>query len=98
MKIIKQLFFAAFAIFALNSCVVMSSASVSNPGPTGTMVSATASGTGFLALTTPSVESLERNAVQQLAGQGATKNVTTRLEMRNFVIVQLYKVTATGDK
>jgi hypothetical protein len=84
----------------LTGCIGLSSVGVSDVvgGDAKSSLRAESSGIGILALTVPSAESLEREAVSKLAAQGAAKNVTTRLTMRNFVIVQLYSVEAVGQK
>ncbi|HET9240341.1 MAG TPA: hypothetical protein VFO10_23965 [Oligoflexus sp.] len=84
----------------LTGCIGLSSVGVSDvvSGDAKSSLRAESSGIGFLALTVPSADSLEREAVGKLAAQGAAKNVTTRLTMRNFVIVQLYSVEAIGQK
>ncbi|HAW53345.1 MAG TPA: hypothetical protein DCX54_13625 [Flavobacteriales bacterium] len=93
-------FVAVLAIPALmSSCITMSGISVSDVAAGGgSMVSGKASGMGFLALTVPAAADLERQAMEQAKANGATKNLTARLTMRNLVIVQLYAVEVTGDK
>lgn len=83
----------------MTSCVSIQSAGVSGPlEKAGSSVRADASGIGFLSLTAPSADELERIAMTKLASQGATKNITSRLTVRNFVIVQLYSVEASAEK
>ncbi|SMF05290.1 hypothetical protein [Pseudobacteriovorax antillogorgiicola] len=95
----KRIFFAILMSLSMTSCVHIAGVSASNvTADKGRQVMASTSGMGFLSLTTPNAKSLEASAIAQLKQKGATKNVTTRLEMRNFIIVQMYSVTATGEK
>ncbi len=96
----KRIFLPLFVGTLLSGCIGLGSVSVSEVvagSDAKASITAESSGMGFLALTVPS-EDLERDVIKKLAAQGATKNVSTRLTMRNFVIVQLYSVTAVGQK
>ena len=93
---------AIFALISnLSSCIGLQYASVSdldsNAGKAA-RVSATTSGTGFLMWTIPDAKSLEIKAMNELKEKGATKNITSRLSMRNFLIVQLYEIHVEGEK
>ena len=81
-------------------CVAITSASVDSVvGKGGPKVMAEAGGVGILSLTVPDVKALEGAALDKLRSQGATKNVTSRLQMRNwFGFVQVYQVMLTGEK
>jgi len=83
----------------LTSCVSLYNTTISDISPVkGDAVSVTASGMGFLSLTVPAQSKLEQKALEELKEKGVTKNITSRLTMRNWVIVQYYRVKATGEK
>jgi len=96
MKSIKHLL-AASALFAsLTSCITMTSVTVSDVRPGGgDEVSAYAEGMGFLYLTAP--RDLGEKVAAELAGKGAVSNISTSMTMRNWGIIQYYKVTAKGS-
>ena len=96
----RQFLVALLCGFFLTGCVVLSSTSVDNVvAKSGPKAIADTSAIGILSLTLPDVNALEVAALGKIQGQGAVKNVTTRLEMRNwFGVVQVYKVTITGEK
>ena len=82
---------------ALSGCVVLESSSISSRTSTGTPVSASADGWGILRLTTP--PGLTGSVNTQLAGgcpSGKFSNAQTELQMRDFILAQLYTVTATA--
>jgi hypothetical protein len=82
---------------ALSGCVVLESSSISSRTSTGTPVSASADGWGILRLTTP--PGLTGSVSTQLAGgcpSGKFSNAQTELQMRDFILAQLYTVTATA--
>lgn len=80
-------------------CISISGAGISNVNSKkGKKVWAEASSMGILSLTVPNAKKLEMTALNKLVAKGATKNITTRLQMRNFMVVQSYTVIATGEK
>ena len=82
---------------ALSGCVVLESSSISSRTSTGTPVSASADGWGILRLTTP--PGLTGSVNTQLAGgcpSSKFSNAQTELQMRDFLLAQLYTVTATA--
>ncbi len=87
------------AMFA--SCVSIHSAGVTdfNGKTKGNIVRANASGFGVLALSTPSPNSLERKAMAklQIKCEGKVDNITSRMQMRNWMLVQYYSVFVTGN-
>ncbi len=83
------------SLFSLNSCITMHSVSISDVKPsTGTEVNCSVSGLGFLHLGVP--KGLAEKATYELKNKGAVGNVSTVLTMREWGIVQFYKVTAKG--
>ena len=73
----------------------MNSVSISDVKPsTGTEVNGSASGIGFLHLGVP--KGLAEKATYELKNKGAVGNVSTVLTMRDWYIVQFYKVTTKG--
>lgn len=87
--------FALLSVVGLNSCITMKSVSISDVKPsTGTEVTGSASGMGFLHLGVP--KGLAENATYELKNKGAVSNISTVLTMREFGIVQIYKITAKG--
>lgn len=89
-----------FASFLLTGCVIMQSTTISDINSLkGETVSAKAGGVGWLFLTLPDQARLEQQALNELKGKGATKNITSRLAVRHwFGIIQYYSVKATGEK
>jgi len=82
---------------ALSGCVVIESSAISERSGPGQSVSTSASDYGILALTVP--YGLTGTANSQLMAQcqsGKVSNVQTELSMRNFIVAQLYSVSATG--
>ena len=81
---------------SMTSCISMQSVSVSSVKPsTGTEVRASAGGLGILTLTVP--RNIAEKATYELKNKGAVNNVSTVMTMRNWWIVQYYRVTATGQ-
>jgi hypothetical protein len=79
----------------LQSCITMSTATVSNVKPTsGKEATASVGGMGILALTVP--RDLAPRAVEELRQKGVTGNISTTLTVRNWLVVQYYRVVATG--
>ena len=74
----------------------MSSVSIADVKPsTGTEVTGSATGMGFLRLSVPA--GLAEKATYELKNKGAVGNVSTVMTMREwFGIVQVYRVTAKG--
>ena len=82
---------------ALSGCVMIESSTISERSGGGSSVSTSASDYGILALTVP--YGLTGTANSQLMAQcqsGRVSNVQTELSMRNFIVVQLYSISATG--
>ena len=99
MKKVIKFVSVAFIGASLTGCIALQSVSVSGVTPSGgSAVTTSASGLGILALTIPSITELERKALDDAKSQGASKNFSARLSMRNWVIVQNYKVEVTGEK
>jgi hypothetical protein len=95
MKKIIILSCTLLSLLSLNSCITMQSVSISDVKPsTGTEVNGSASGKGFLHLGVP--KGLVKKATYELKNKGAVGNVSTVLTMREWGIVQFYKVTAKG--
>lgn len=96
---IKRLLTLGLLAQLSTSCIHVASVSGGDLAEsTGKRVMSEASGMGFLSLTAPSQKELEAKAVAGLARKGATKNVVTRLSVRDFFIVQMYSVNASGQK
>ncbi len=96
MKKYMTLLSFGFLLISLNGCIMIQSVSISDVQPSsGTEVSGTSRGLGFLRLTAPT--GLAEKTAQELRNKGAVGNISTVLTMREwFGIVQVYKVTATG--
>jgi len=95
----KKLFAAVSTAVLLSGCVAVTSANLSNVVEKGgEQVKAESSGIGILSLTVPDQQALEGAALKTLKTKGATKNITTRLQVRNWVLVQFYTVSASGEK
>jgi hypothetical protein len=96
MKKITQFLAAGLLVASFSSCITMTSVTVSDVKPGGgSEVSAYADGMGFLYLTAP--RDLGEKVAAELAGKGAVSNISTSMTMRNWGIVQYYKVTAKGS-
>jgi hypothetical protein len=97
-KTISKLFIATSLFATLtgtSSCITMQSVSISNVEPsTGTEVNGSASGMGFFHIGVP--KGLAEKATYELKNNGAVANISTVLTMREWGIVQFYKVTAKG--
>ena len=80
----------------LSGCVFIESSAITGRSGNGKSVTTSASDYGILGLTIPS--GLTGAANSQLAAQcpGNLTNVQTELSVRNFIVVQLYDVTATA--
>lgn len=86
---------AIFTLVSFNSCITMTSANVSNVSANnGNLVRASADGFGILHLSVP--RDLAERVAGDLARQGATGNVSTVMTMREWGIVQYYKVIGAG--
>lgn len=96
MKKVIMFFCSGLLLASLNSCITMSSVSIADVKPsTGTEVSGSASGMGFLRLTVPT--GLAEKATYDLKNKGAVGNVSTVMTVREwFGVVQVYKVSAKG--
>ena len=81
-----------------SGCVYIRSAAISDRAGTGAPISGTASDYGYLELVAP--VGLTQAAFANMLGSCATgkvTGVTSELEVRDFVIVQYYSVSATGS-
>jgi hypothetical protein len=95
MKNIPILCLITVGLFSFNSCITMQIVSISDVKPTtGTVVNASAEGSGFLHLSAPL--DLAEKATNALKNKGAVGNVSTVMTMREWGIIQYYKVIATG--
>jgi hypothetical protein len=94
-----SLLFVLCGLILLSGCVAIHSVSISHMDTKGSNPQMTqASAMGFLTLTVPDMNELETKALSDLRNQGYVKNVRFRLEMRNFWIIQLYRVIAIGER
>jgi hypothetical protein len=81
--------------FTLNSCITIQGISISDVNPdAGKYVKASSSGLGFLHLGVP--RGLVEKTTYDLKNKGVTGNISTVLTIREWGIVQFYKVTASG--
>ena len=81
--------------FTLNSCITIQGVSISDVNPdAGKYVKASSSGLGFLHLGVP--RGLVEKTTYELKNKGVTGNISTVLTIREWGIVQFYKVTASG--
>jgi hypothetical protein len=93
-KLFYVIMFAAIAT-SFESCIAIQSTTISDIKPSGgTEVSATTSGCGVLHLSVP--KGIAERAASELKSKGVTGNVTTVLTMREWGIIQYYKVSAKG--
>jgi hypothetical protein len=85
--------------FALSGCLSIRNATISSfQVSRGATVSAEASALGYVNLTSPNPTELEKAAIEQLRQKGATKNVTSRLEVRDWLVLQVYTLKATAER
>jgi hypothetical protein len=87
----------AFASLALSGCYVVHNGSISSAAAKGTKVSSSASDWGILHLTAP--QGLTSTVDSQLLGQcptGKVSNISTELASREFILAQMYTVSADG--
>lgn len=95
MKKITILSLMTVGLFSLNSCITMQSVSISDVKPsTGIEVNASADGMGYLHLGVP--RDLVEIATNTLKNKGAVGNVSTVMTMREWGIIQFYRVIAKG--
>jgi hypothetical protein len=81
--------------FTLNSCITIQGVSISDVNPdAGKYVKASSSGLGFLHLGVP--RGLVEKTTYDLKNKGVSGNISTVLTIREWGIVQFYKVTASG--
>lgn len=81
--------------FTLNSCIAIQGISISDVNPdAGKYVKASSSGLGFLHLGVP--RGLVEKTTYDLKNKGVKGNISTVLTIREWGIVQFYKVTASG--
>jgi hypothetical protein len=81
--------------FTLNSCITIQGVSISDVNPNaGKYIKASSSGLGFLHLGVP--RGLVEKTTYDLKNKGVTGNISTILTIREWGIVQFYKVTASG--
>lgn len=79
----------------LNSCITIQGVSISDVNPNaGKYIKASSSGLGFLHLGVP--RGLVEKTTYDLKNKGVTGNISTILTIREWGIVQFYKVTASG--
>jgi len=79
----------------MTSCITMQSVGISDVKPsTGMEVKASSGGLGILTLTVP--KKIVEQTTQELKSKGVVGNVSTVMTVRNWGIVQYYKVTAKG--
>lgn len=94
-KSIFKLIIGGFLVLNLTSCIAIQSVSISEVKPTtGTEVQVKASGAGFLHLGAP--RGIAQKAVEELKAKGAVDNISTVLTMREWGIIQYYRVIASG--
>ena len=95
MKTITKLTLTLLIAGSMTSCISMQSVSITDIKPaTGKEVKADRAGFGILSLTVP--RQIAKRAADDLKSQGAVGNVSLVMTMRNWGIVQYYRVTATG--
>jgi hypothetical protein len=97
----KVCFFLAMVamVCLFSGCIAIYSTDFSNiDSSNGSRYSSSAEAQGILLVTVPEMSDLEEKALMGLKQQGALRNIRVRLEMRNFFVVQLYKVIAVGEK
>lgn len=92
----KQItFLITLVFFTLNSCITIQGVSISDVNPNaGKYIKASSSGLGFLHLGVP--RGLVEKTTYDLKNKGVTGNISTVLTIREWGIVQFYKVTASG--
>ena len=92
----KQItFLITLIFFTINSCITIQGVSISDVNPdAGKYVKASSSGLGFLHLGVP--RGLVEKTTYELKNKGVTGNISTVLTIREWGIVQFYKVTASG--
>ena len=77
------------------SCITIQGVSISDVNPNaGKYIKASSSGLGFLHLGVP--RGLVEKTTYDLKNKGVTGNISTVLTIREWGIVQFYKVTASG--
>ncbi|MDB5107331.1 MAG: hypothetical protein JWM69_272 [Candidatus Binatus sp.] len=99
MKNIAKLMIAPLiaASVLASGCVMIESSAISDRSGAGNVISASASDMGYVHLVAP--QALTSTAATNLLAQCATgkvSGVTTELTMRDFILVQMYNVSATG--
>jgi hypothetical protein len=95
MRKVKKFIYVFIVSSSMTSCIMMQSATISDVKPsTGTEVSASAGGLGVLGLSAP--RNIAEKATYELKNKGAVGNVSTVMTMRNWGIVQYYRVVAKG--
>lgn len=91
----KKILLLVIAPGLLSSCIMIQSVSISDVKPSsGRQIEASAAGVGVLGLTAP--KNIGEKATNKLKNKQLVENVNTVLTMRNWLIIQYYKVTATG--
>lgn len=91
-----SIFILGLFLLSFQSCITMSSAGISGVKPgKGTEVQVSHGALGILALTAP--REIVQKATDELRQKGVTGNVSTTLTMRNWGIVQYYRVVAVGQ-
>lgn len=96
---LASLFCMLAVVCLFSGCVAIHSTHFDSVDPsTGNKYSSSAEGIGILSVTVPEMSDLEDKALSGLKQHGALRNIRVRLEMRNFFVVQLYKVVVVGEK
>lgn len=91
----NQLFAALFVLIAFQSCISMQSVTISDVKQSkGTQVTASRGALGVLSLSVP--KGIVEKATEDLKQGGVTGNVSTSLTLRNWFVVQYYRVVAVG--
>ena len=93
----KLLSISVASLLLLQSCVTMSSISISNvkqPSSSNKTVTSSVAGMGVMSLWLP--RGLAEKAKNELSQKGVTGNVSAVLTVRNWGVVQFYRVTAEG--
>jgi len=99
MRLLKYLPLLALttACIGLAGCIMIQSSSISGSAGPGTAVTGQANDMGILHLSVP--QNLTQTANSQLlsgCASGKVTDVQTELSMRDFILVQMYKVSASG--
>lgn len=95
MKNKQMMLLITLVFFTLSSCITIQGVSISDVNPNaGKYIKSSSSGLGFLHLGVP--RGLVEKTTYDLKNKGVTGNISTVLTIREWGIVQFYKVTASG--